>query len=229
MLEIKNLHKQFGRKKVLDGVSFNLNRDEITCITGVNGTGKTTLMNAIMGLLPVEKGSVRLDQEPISGTNYDKIAYIADTITVPRTMTIEEAMTFMHTFYEKWNQDKADELLSFFKLQARDKIKDLSKGNQAKVSILLGIAQDADFYLMDEPLSGIDMFAREQILEVFTSQFVSGKGVLLATHNMEEIETLVDRVIMLNQGIITHDFYAEELRETEGKSIIDMMREVYQG
>ena len=229
MLEIKNLHKQFGRKKVLDGVSFNLNRDEITCITGVNGTGKTTLMNAIMGLLPVEKGSVRLGQEPISGTNYNKIAYIADTITVPRSMTIEEAMTFMCTFYEKWNQEKADELLSFFKLQANDKIKELSKGNQAKVSILLGIAQDADFYLMDEPLSGIDMFAREQILEVFTSQFVSGKGVLLATHNMEEIETLVDRVIMLNQGIITHDFYAEELRETEGKSIIDMMREVYQG
>uniref|UniRef100_UPI0035A042F9 ATP-binding cassette domain-containing protein n=2 Tax=Jeotgalibaca porci TaxID=1868793 RepID=UPI0035A042F9 len=218
-----------GRKKVLDGVSFNLNRDEITCITGVNGTGKTTLMNAIMGLLPVEKGSVRLGQEPISGTNYNKIAYIADTITVPRSMTIEEAMTFMRTFYEKWNQEKADELLSFFKLQANDKIKELSKGNQAKVSILLGIAQDADFYLMDEPLSGIDMFAREQILEVFTSQFVSGKGVLLATHNMEEIETLVDRVIMLNQGIITHDFYAEELRETEGKSIIDMMREVYQG
>lgn len=229
MLEIKNLHKQFGRKKVLNGVSFNLNRDEITCITGVNGTGKTTLMNAIMGLLPVEKGSVRLGQEPISGTNYNKIAYIADTITVPRSMTIEEAMTFMRTFYEKWNQEKADELLSFFKLQANDKIKELSKGNQAKVSILLGIAQDADFYLMDEPLSGIDMFAREQILEVFTSQFVSGKGVLLATHNMEEIETLVDRVIMLNQGIITHDFYAEELRETEGKSIIDMMREVYQG
>lgn len=229
MLEIKNLHKQFGRKKVLDGVSFNLNRDEITCITGVNGTGKTTLMNAIMGLLPVEKGSVRLGQEPISGTNYNKIAYIADTITVPRSMTIEEAMTFMRTFYEKWNQEKADELLSFFKLQVNDKIKELSKGNQAKVSILLGIAQDADFYLMDEPLSGIDMFAREQILEVFTSQFVSGKGVLLATHNMEEIETLVDRVIMLNQGIITHDFYAEELRETEGKSIIDMMREVYQG
>ena len=229
MLEIKNLHKQFGRKKVLDGVSFNFNRDEITCITGVNGTGKTTLMNAIMGLLPVEKGSVRLGQEPISGTNYNKIAYIADTITVPRSMTIEEAMTFMRTFYEKWNQEKADELLSFFKLQANDKIKELSKGNQAKVSILLGIAQDADFYLMDEPLSGIDMFAREQILEVFTSQFVSGKGVLLATHNMEEIETLVDRVIMLNQGIITHDFYAEELRETEGKSIIDMMREVYQG
>ena len=98
MLEIKNLHKQFGRKKVLDGVSFNLNRDEITCITGINGTGKTTLMNSIMGLLPVKKGSVHLDQEPISGTNYDKIAYIADTITVPRTMTIEEAMTFMHTF-----------------------------------------------------------------------------------------------------------------------------------
>lgn len=229
MLEIKDLHKHFGRKKVLDGVSFNLNRDEITCITGVNGTGKTTIMNAVMGLLQVEKGEIFLDQAPISDTNYNKIAYIADSITVPRTMTIAEAMVFMATFYEKWNQEKASELASFFKLQIDDKIKDLSKGNQAKVSILLGIAQDADFYLMDEPLSGIDMFAREQILEVFTSQFVAGKGVLLATHNIEEIEMLVDRVVMLNQGIITHDFYPEEMREKEGKSIIDMMREVYEG
>lgn len=228
MIEIKNIHKKFGRKKVLDGVSFTFKRNEITCITGVNGTGKTTVMNAIMGLIPLDSGQIIMDNRPVKNMSYDRLAYIADSLTVPRYMTIQEAFNFMKTFYSNWNDEKAMELLSFFKIDSDERMSELSKGSQAKVNMVLGIAQDADYYLMDEPLSGIDLFAREQILEVFTSQFVADKGVLLATHHIDEIETLVDRVVMLNEGIITHDFYAEELRELESKSVIDLMREVYE-
>lgn len=228
MIEIKNIHKKFGRKKVLDGVSFTFKRNEITCITGVNGTGKTTVMNAIMGLIPLDSGQIIMDNRPVKNASYDRLAYIADSLTVPRYMTIQEAFNFMKTFYSNWNDEKAMELLSFFKIDSDERMSELSKGSQAKVNMVLGIAQDADYYLMDEPLSGIDLFAREQILEVFTSQFVADKGVLLATHHIDEIETLVDRVVMLNEGIITHDFYAEELRELESKSVIDLMREVYE-
>lgn len=228
MIEIKNIHKKFGRKKVLDGVSFTFKRNEITCITGVNGTGKTTVMNAIMGLIPLDSGQIIMDNRPVKNASYDRLAYIADSLTVPRYMTIQEAFNFMKTFYSNWNDEKAMDLLSFFKIDSDERMSELSKGSQAKVNMVLGIAQDADYYLMDEPLSGIDLFAREQILEVFTSQFVADKGVLLATHHIDEIETLVDRVVMLNEGIITHDFYAEELRELESKSVIDLMREVYE-
>lgn len=229
MIELRDVHKKFGRKKVLNGVSFTIKPNEITSITGVNGTGKTTLMNCMMRLMPVDKGIILLDGEEVNDDSFEKISYIADSTTMPGTMTIQEAIDFMTVHYKSWNQAKADELMSFFKLKPNEKIKAHSKGNQAKINFLLGLSLDADYFLMDEPLSGIDIFAREQILEVFTSKFVMNKGVLLATHHLDEVEVLVDRIIMLNDGEIKRDFYAEEVREKEGKSIIDVMREVYQG
>lgn len=228
MIEIQDVYKKYGRKQVLEGVSFTVKPNEITCITGINGTGKTTLMNSIMRLSPIDKGNILIDDKIIDNHSYEKIAYIADGLTMPRKMTIQEAMDFMSVYYSNWNQEKADDLIDFFHLDPNEKMKDLSKGNQAKANFILGLGQDAEYYLMDEPFSGIDVFAREQILEVFTSQFVTGKGVLIATHHIDEIEILVDRIVMLQLGKIQRDFYAEDARENEGKSIIDVMREVYQ-
>lgn len=227
MIEVRDLYKSYGRKAVLKGVTFTIKPNEITCITGLNGTGKTTLMNCIVRLTPADKGVILLDNEQPDHHLYERIAYIPDSITMPRTMTIQEAMEFMATYYTRWNQAKADELVRFFKLKTEDKIKEHSKGNQAKINFLLGLSLDADYYLMDEPFSGIDIFAREQILEVFTSKFVVDKGVLLATHHLDEVEVLVDRIVMLEGGEIQRDFYAEDER-AEGKSVIDVMREVYQ-
>lgn len=229
MIEICDVHKKFGRKKILEGVSFSIKSNEITCITGLNGNGKTTLMNTIMQLTPLKQGSLLIDGERLTKEKLEKISYIADTVTMPRSMSIQECIVFMQVYYQNWNQKKAQDLLTFFNLNPNDRLKDLSKGNQAKANFLLGLAQEADYYLMDEPFSGIDLFAREQIMEVFTSKLVENKGVLLATHHLDEVETLVDRVVMLNEGMIVQDFYAEEMRERRGKSVIDMMREVYQG
>ena len=134
----------------------------------------------------------------------------------------------MSTYYPNWNAAKADELLSFFRLESDLQLKNLSKGNSAKVSFLLGLSLDADYYLMDEPFSGIDVFAREDILEVFTSKFVTDKGVLIATHHTDEVEMLLDRIVMLRSGRVVKDFYAEDIRQNEGKAVIDVMREVYQ-
>ncbi|MFZ2371309.1 MAG: ABC transporter ATP-binding protein, partial [Trichococcus flocculiformis] len=158
----------------------------------------------------------------------EKVSYIPDSLTMPRWMTIAESMKFMSTYYPNWNAAKADELLSFFRLESDLQLKNLSKGNSAKVNFLLGLSLDADYYLMDEPFSGIDVFAREDILEVFTSKFVTDKGVLIATHHMDEVEMLLDRIVMLRSGRVVKDFYAEDIRQNEGKAIIDVMREVYQ-
>lgn len=228
MIEIKNLEKRYGKRTVLEDVSFTIKKNEVTCLTGMNGTGKTTLMNCIMGLVPRNNGSVTIDGEDIQQQLYETISYIPDSLTMPRWMTIAESMQFMATYYPNWNSVKADELLSFFRLEADLQLKNLSKGNSAKVNFLLGLSLDADYYLMDEPFSGIDVFAREDILEVFTSKFVTDKGVLIATHHLDEVEMLLDRIVMLRNGRVTKDFYAEDIRKTEGKAIIDVMREVYQ-
>jgi len=227
MIEVKDVIKSFGRKKVLKGVSFTANKGEITCLIGVNGVGKTTVMNAIMNLTPINSGEILIDGQKISKQSYDKITFIPDTITMLPTMRIEDAFEFMSDYYQSWNQKRAEELLTFFRLQQSDRIAELSKGNKAKVNLLLGLALDVKYVLMDEPFSGIDIFSREQITNVFTSHLIEDRGVIITTHEITDIEHLIDKVVMLDNGIVLKEFNAEVVREEQGKSIVDVMREVF--
>ncbi|MFJ7936263.1 ABC transporter ATP-binding protein [Sporosarcina sp. NPDC096371] len=227
MIEIKNVTKKFGRKKVLKGVSFTAEKGQITCLIGLNGVGKTTIMKAIMALTPMNSGEILIDGEKIHEGSYEKITFIPDAITMPPQMRIQDTFVFMADFYDSWNQARATELLQFFKLNDTDRIADLSKGNTAKVNLILGLAIDVDYVLMDEPFSGIDIFSREQIAEVFTSHLIENRGVIITTHEINDIEHLIDKVVLLDDGVVLKEFDTEEVRETEGKSVIDVMREVY--
>jgi len=227
MLEVKNVTKKFGRKRVLDGVSFTANKGEITCLIGINGVGKTTIMKAILGLTPINGGEILIDGEKLTKSTYEKLTFIPDALAMLPNLTIMQAMDFMADFYDSWNQDRADELLQFFKLNEEDRISTLSKGNTAKVNLLLGLAQDADYVLMDEPFSGIDIFSREQIANVFTSHLIEDRGVIITTHEINDIEHLIDKVVVLNNGSVYKEFNAEDMRINEGKSVVDVLREVY--
>ncbi|MGB7366001.1 ABC transporter ATP-binding protein, partial [Carnobacterium jeotgali] len=220
MIEVKGLTKKFGRKKVLKGISFTANKGEITCIIGINGVGKTTILNAIMNLTPMNSGEILIDGEKISKASYEKITFIPDTMTMLPGFRIEQAMQFMQDFYQTWNQKRADELLVFFKLDKTDKISALSKGNTAKVNLLLGLALDVDYLLMDEPFSGIDIFSREQITNVFTSHLIENRGVIITTHEINDIEHLIDKVVLIDEGMVLREFNAEQVREEEGKSVV---------
>ena len=142
-------------------------------------------------------------------------------------MRIADSFQFMADFYQSWNQRRAEELLKFFKLNKLDRISDLSKGNAAKINLLLGLALDVNYILMDEPFSGIDIFSREQIADVFTSHLIEDRGVVITTHEINDIEHLIDKAVLLDDGIVKMEFNTEEVREQEGKSVIDVMREVF--
>lgn len=228
MIEVKDVTKNFGRKKILKGVSFTANKGEITCLIGINGVGKTTILNAIMALTPINNGEILIDGETLHKKTFEKVTFIPDAITMLPHMKISEAMEFMNDFYACWNQNRATELLGFFNLNVSDRISSLSKGNTAKVNLLLGLAMDVDFVLMDEPFSGIDMFSREEIAKVFTSHLIENRGVIITTHEIGDIEHLIDKVVLLDEGIVIKEFSAEDARENEGKSVVDVMREVYQ-
>lgn len=228
MIEVRQVEKKYKRKKVLNGMSFTANKGEITCLIGTNGSGKTTVLNAIMNLTPVQKGEIIIDGKALDKKTYETIAFIPDAITMMPSMTIQQAMEFMADFYTSWNQERATELLNFFKLSSRDKISQLSKGNTMKVNMVLGLALDVDYLLMDEPFSGIDIFSREQIASVFTSNLVENRGVLITTHEISDIEHLIDKAVLIENGKVVTEFNAEEMREEKGKSVVDVMREVYQ-
>ena len=229
MIEVKNITKRFGKKNVLNGVSFTAEKGEITCLIGINGVGKTTIMKAIMALTPIDGGKILIDGEKIHIESYEKISFIPDAITMPPSMKIKEAFTFMADFYSGWNRQRANELLQFFRLNESDRISELSKGNTAKVNLMLGLSLDVDYILMDEPFSGIDIFSREQITEVFTSHLIEDRGVIITTHEINDIEHLIDKAVLIDNGVVLKEFNTEEVREKEGKSVVDVMREVYKG
>ncbi|AMB97860.1 ATP-binding cassette domain-containing protein [Aerococcus urinaeequi] len=227
MIEIEKVNKFYGAKKILEDVSFSIKPGEITALIGENGSGKTSLMNGLMKLTPVASGQFLIDGKPIDFNDFNRISYIPDTIIVVKEMTIQEALDYMATYYDTYDPVLAEDLVTFFNLNPDEKISHLSKGNTAKVNLLLGLTLNSDYLIMDEPFSGVDIFTREEIANVFTSKLMAGRGVLISTHEINEIETLVDRVVMLKDRRIIQDFYTEDLRLEEGKSITDKMWEVY--
>src|SRR5690625_3869849 len=226
MIEVKNIKKSFSNKQVLKDVTFTAKKGEITCLIGVNGVGKTTILNAIMGLTPINDGEILINGQTLTKDMYEKIAYIPDAITMLPRMKIKDAFEFMADFYQSWNEKRAEDMLTFFKLDKEDRIANLSKGNKMKVNLLLGLALDVDFVLMDEPFSGIDLFSREQITNVFTSHLIEDRGVIITTHEIGDIEHLIDQAVILDEGVVIKSLYPEQIREEEGKSIVDVMREV---
>lgn len=147
MIEVKNVSKKYKRKQVLKDMSFTAEKGQITCLIGINGAGKTTIMKSIMALTPIDRGEILIDGKKISKDAYEKITYIPDRLTMSPNYTIAQSFEFMADFYKVWNEQRATELLAFFQLDPNDKISSLSKGNTAKVNLLLGLALDVDYIL----------------------------------------------------------------------------------
>lgn len=226
MLEVKALNQRYGKKQVLNNVSFTIEAGEITGLIGVNGTGKTTLMKCIMNLTPKQSGEILLDGKPVTQKEMERLIFVPDEISVLKNMTVGESLDYMATYYQRYNPERASDLLTFFNLDPDAPIHTFSKGNIAKINLLMSLAIDSDYLLLDEPFSGIDIFTREEMRNVFSSDLLQGKGVLISTHDIEEIDTFLDHVLIMEEGEIVRDFYAEEAR-LEGLSVIDVLREVH--
>lgn len=226
MIELLNVTKKYGRKWVLKDISFQIPKGKITCLVGRNSVGKTTIMNMIMGLTHVTKGKITIENKELNADLYEKMSYIPDKMIMLNQMTVGDAIDFMRAFYKRWNDERASELLYLFSLHRTDKIKKLSKGARTKTNLLLGLSIDADYILLDEPFSGIDAMSREQVLDVCMSQLMENKGVLITTHDLSELEQLADRAVIIEDGMVHRVFDIEEMRENEGKTILEILREV---
>ncbi len=227
MIELKEVRKRYRGRNVLNGLSFTAEKGSITCLIGMNGAGKSTIMKAIMGLVPVKEGQILIDGKPRGKWMYEKVSFVPDHLTMPLGMKMSEGLTFMADFYESWNAERAAELMRFFRLEPKEKIGNLSKGTAAKYNLVLGLALNSEYVLMDEPFSGIDLFSREMIADVFSSELIEERGVLLTTHEIDEVEYLIDKAVILQDGKAGMEFDCETMRSEQGKSIVDVMREVY--
>lgn len=229
MIEVKHVKKKYKKVKALDDVSFNIEEGKITCILGVNGVGKSTILKVIAGLVKPNSGEILIDGEKFSQQTYNKLAFVTDIDIHFNHLNIKETFDLMKLFYKNWDEDRAYEMLSMFSLTDDKKISQLSKGNKARVKIIIGFAQRAKYILLDEPFSGIDIFKREEFINAMLTLMEDDESIVITTHEIGEIEQIVDDVIILNKGKIEQIFNAEEVRQNEGKSILDKMREVYNG
>lgn len=227
MIEVKNAKKRYKKVKALDDISFEIHEGKITCILGINGVGKSTILKAICGLIKLDSGEILIDGEKLNYKTYNKIAFVPDVDNYFAQLTIKESFEFMKEFYKNWDEKKAYEMLELFELTDDRKIANLSKGNIARVKIILGFAQNAKYTILDEPFSGIDIFKREDFLSVITKYITDEQSIIITTHEIAEIEMIADDVILIDEGKVSLIFNAEKTREEEGKSIIDKMREVY--
>lgn len=235
MIKLKNITKKYkknasaGKKYVeyaLDNISLDIETGKITAILGINGSGKTTILKIISGLIQPTSGEVYIDGEKLSEKIYEKLIFVPDCETHFPNFTVGEMMDFYKDFYKSWNQNKADEMMEFFNLNKDDIIDSMSKGNVAKVKLILSFALDMKYILLDEPFNGIDIFKREEFVGIIAKYVDENQSLILTTHEIDEIEQIVDNVIIISDGRIAAKFEAEEMRLREGKSIKEKIREV---
>lgn len=227
MLEMKNVTKRYGKKVVLDDVSIQFQKGEITCLLGLNGVGKSTTMKSIMKLIPINKGEILIDQIPITSQNINQLAYVPDIPIHDLGWTIPKNLEFAQVFYEGFDIEKAWRMIKFFKVPTDKKLKELSKGNLARFNIIIGLCQNTPYLLLDEPFSGIDVFTRQTFINLLKSEFLEkDQTVILTTHEIDEVQDIADHIVLLEDGKVFATFSKDEA-EKEGLTIVEKMKSLY--
>ena len=227
VLNCQSLTKIFGAKTALDHFTAAVYGGRITGLLGPNGSGKTTLIKLAAGLLTPTEGSVTIgDCAPGTHTKA-RVAYLPDRMSLPNTLRVQEAIGFFADFYADFSQEKAAALLSDLKIDPGDRIGAMSKGTKEKLQLALVMSRAADLYLLDEPIGGVDPAARDRILDTIIRNYREEAALVISTHLIGDIEPVLDDVIMIQDGRPVLTGNVEELRETHGKSMDALFREVF--
>jgi len=226
IVKTEGLYKSYGKKSVLDGVSFSLGRGEIVGLLGPNGSGKTTLIKILTGLIKDHKGEVFIDGEAPGVHTKEVVSFLPDKSYLPDWMRPADAIKYFADFYKDFDKNKATEMMQRFGVDMNQKLKTMSKGQQEKVNLILVICRRAKVYILDEPLGGLDPASRSAILDFILENYSKEATVLLSTHLVNDVERIFDRVLMINNGNLVVNAPVEKIRET-GKSVEDVFKEVF--
>ena len=218
VIDISGLTRRFGDKTALDSVSLSLPRGAVYGLVGANGAGKTTLIRHIMGLLRAEGGSVRVfGLDPVADpvAVLSRIGYLSEENDIPGWMRVDELIRYSRAFYSQWDDPYAEELREAFALDPAAKIRNLSKGQKARMGLLIALAHQPDLLVLDEPSSGLDPIVRRDILgAVIRTIADEGRTVLFSSHLLEEVEQVADHVTMISDGRIVLSGALETIKES---------------
>ena len=227
LLEVKSVCKSFGDKEILKDVSFSINGGRIIGLLGKNGAGKTTIIKLINDLLTPTSGEIRVNGKEIGVESKKVISYLPERTYLNKQMKVSEVLEFFQDFYEDFNVEKAKQLLKDLDLDLNERLSKMSKGMQEKVQLVLVMSRQADLYVLDEPLGGVDPATRDYILDTILSNFNENASVIISTHLISDIERILDEVIFIDKGKIILQSDADKLRKKENASIDEIFRRMF--
>ncbi len=226
-IEINNLTKTFGDLTALDDVTVSLEQGQIVGLLGPNGSGKTTLIKILNGLLQPTSGSVTINGSAPGVETKKVVAYLPDRNALPDYMTASQLMDIYEDFFEDFDRMKAEAMVDDLGINRKQTMKKMSKGTKEKLQLCLVMARQAEVYLLDEPIGGVDPATRDYILRTIISNYNENAVVLISTHLIADVESVLDDVVFIKEGRVVLHKAADEIREEKGESVDKLFREVF--
>ncbi|WP_297429016.1 ABC transporter ATP-binding protein [Clostridium sp.] len=227
ILECRNLFKSYAGAEALKGINLTINRGRIVGLLGPNGSGKSTLIKLANGLLTPSNGEILIAGNKPGIETKKIVSYLPERTYLNDWMKVSDIINFFQDFYDNFNPEKAYNMLAKLNINPNDKLKTMSKGTKEKVQLILVMSREADLYLLDEPIAGVDPAARDYILNTIITNYNENATIIISTHLISDIERILDDVVFISYGNVFLTKSVDEIRENEGKSVDALFREVF--
>lgn len=229
MITLKQVSKKYMAKAALRKVDLELAPGKIIGLVGENGSGKSTTLKLIAGLIRPSGGEILINGNKVNRSIANQVSYLSELDEYYSFHTVRSAIDFFASqFPDDFNKEKAEEIRTFMKLDPDTKLKHLSKGNRGRLKIVISLSREVPVILLDEPLSGLDPLVRDSIVKGLISFIdLDNQIVLITTHEINELETILDEVIAIKDGGIVGHHNVEDLRHEKNMGIVEWMTEVY--
>lgn len=228
LVEVRNIKKGYGAgHEVYNNLNLTIQPGRIIGLLGPNGSGKTTLLKMLAGILTPDAGEILINGNKVGPATKAQVAYLSERTYFNESLKVKSAIQMFSDFYKDFDEHKAYQMFQNLGIDVNAKIKTLSKGNKEKVQLVMVMSRNANLYLLDEPIAGVDPAARDFILNTILSNYNRGATLILSTHLITDVERILDEVIMVKNGyILTHES-AQGLRQRCNKSIDQIFREEF--
>lgn len=227
IIKLDNVVKRYSKKEALKGINLEIPKGKIVGLLGPNGSGKSTMIKLLNGLLQPDEGTIEIAGMKPSIETKKIVSYLPERTYLSEWMKMNDLLKFFSDFYEDFDLEKAEEMIEALNINVDEKIKDMSKGTKEKVQLILVMSRNADVYILDEPIGGVDPAARSFIMRTILQNFSEESTLIIATHLISEIENICDEIIFLSYGEIKLQGNVDEIREEKGKSIDALFREEF--
>lgn len=226
IIQFQNVTKKYPGQEALRNVSFTLPQGKIIGLVGPNGSGKSTILKLTAGLVHPSSGSVQVNGREANRRLASQVSYLSELDVLYPFYTVGETLQFSAGQFADFDWAKAQDMMNFLQLDPNKKVKSLSKGNRGRLKIILTLARRVPLVLMDEPLSGLDPIVRDSIIRSLISYLdLEQQTVVITTHEVAEIEPLLDTVVAIQNGLVQGMAEVEDIRSNAGKSLLEWMKE----